>query len=101
MNFILNEQKIATLGGCPGNIYLWAVDKRAFCQDKFDFVLSFIDHKNGLMTFENQECRGDVILKQFGVPKKTVDVGNVRLYIYDDITGVVESTRLCSEVSKK
>jgi hypothetical protein len=101
MNFILNEQKIATLGGCPGNIYLWAVDKRAFCQDKFDFVLALIDAKRGVMSFEDCECDGDVILKQFGIPKKTVDVGNVRLYIYDDITGVVESTELCSELSKK
>jgi hypothetical protein len=102
MNFILNEQKIATICDCPGTLCLWLVNKRTFCQNKFDFVLSLTDVRNGSMGWEDWECEnGNDVLKQFGIPKKTVDVGNVRLYIYDDITGVVKSAGLCDDISKK
>ncbi|MDR2778163.1 MAG: hypothetical protein LBB13_01485 [Rickettsiales bacterium] len=101
MNFILNEQKIAIVRGCPCTLWEWEIDKKTFCQDKFDFVLSPIDARNNAMGWENWECENSSdVLKQFGIPKKTVDVGSIRLYIYDDITGVLEPARLCSGISK-
>ncbi|MCL2626071.1 MAG: hypothetical protein FWD46_04550 [Cystobacterineae bacterium] len=94
-NFVLNEQRIATISYKPHAPMLWLVDKKTFYRPgKFDFLIAWKDEQQDEWSeydWNNQEIRDF-----FGDPKKTIEVGRARIYVYDDITDKVEKPKLDS-----
>jgi hypothetical protein len=92
-NFILNEQRVATLDYKSNYPMLWLIDRNTFYRPgKFDFIIAWKDGKNG--DWGEYDLNDDEIRKYFGTPEKTIEIGRARIYVYDDITDKVKKPEL-------
>ncbi|MCL2011256.1 MAG: hypothetical protein FWG75_00495 [Cystobacterineae bacterium] len=101
INFVMNEQRIASLHPRTNNPMLWLVDKNTFYRPgKFDFLISWIDggavawREEGGGEWGEHDLNDSEIREIFGNPRKVVKVGRVRLYVYEDITDKVKKPKL-------
>lgn len=85
-NFMLNKNLVASVhkSNASGKIIAvtdYQLNKADFYRAKFDFVITWIDNPP-YNNFENTLLNDDII-ETFGLPKKTIDIDRLRLYIYD------------------
>jgi hypothetical protein len=87
-NFVLTESSVAVISPQSNEPQLWNIDKTIFYRkDPFDFLITWRDESEG--EWGKYDWDDDEIRKFFGVPRKVIDEGRVRIYVYDDIADKV------------
>jgi hypothetical protein len=89
-NFVLNEQRVAAISEYTNEPFpaLWNIDKTIFYRkEPFDFLIAWRERSEG--EWKMYDWDDDKIREFFGVPRKVIDEGRVRIYVYDDITDKV------------